>query len=221
MILLVVLVLGLDSCSDDGPEGAALPDSSTTVPTVTATPSAPVDPAVTELVVAFPDAASVDVWRNVDDSVMGGESASTSSWVAGGGSGAMEFLGELSTDNNGGFASTLSPVDSGLGRRASGSRALGLRASGDGRTYLLQLRAGASGADRWIGRFTPPIETPGVTGQVLELPIDSFEPVNQFLRPVRPSAALDPATITQIGVYVLDGQVGRFRLVLESISAIR
>jgi hypothetical protein len=133
----------------------------------------------------------------------------------------MEFTGDLSTDNNGGFASTLSRVDTGLGMRASGSRALGLRAFGDGRTYLLQLRAGPSGADRWISRFTPPADDSSGTAANIELPLASFEPVNQFLRPVDPMAALDPASITQIGIYVLDGQVGSFRLVFESLSAVR
>ena len=133
----------------------------------------------------------------------------------------MEFTGDLSTDNNGGFASTLSRVDRDFGMRASGSRALGVRAFGDGRTYLLQLRAGPSGADRWISRFTPPAVDSSGTAANIELPLASFEPVNQFLRPVDPIAALDPASISQIGVYVLDGQVGSFRLVLEGISAVR
>ena len=133
----------------------------------------------------------------------------------------MEFTGDLSTDNNGGFASTLSRVDTGLGMRAAGARALGLRAFGDGRTYLLQLRAGPSGADRWISRFTPPSGDTGGSSVNVELPLSSFEPVNQFLRPVDPQAALDPASISQIGIYVLDGQVGQFLLVLESISALR
>jgi hypothetical protein len=53
------------------------------------------------------------------------------------------------------------------------------------------------------------------------VPLASFEPVNQFLRPVDPMAELDPASISQIGIYVLDGQVGSFRLIFESISALR
>jgi hypothetical protein len=39
--------------------------------------------------------------------------------------------------------------------------------------------------------------------------------------PIDPVAALDPATVAHIGVYALDGQVSAFRLVLESISAVR
>ena len=229
MVVAIGMLLGVVACGGDDTAasssttlaGVASPDDSTIgstdAPSVSASPDAIPD----DVIISFPDASSVAAWRNVDDSVMGGVSASTSSWVSSGGRGAMEFTGELSTDNNGGFASTLSRVDTGLGMRASGSRALGLRAFGDGRTYLLQLRAGPSGADRWISRFTPPAEDSSGTAANIELPLASFEPVNQFLRPVDPMAALDPATISQIGIYVLDGQVGSFRLVLEGISAVR
>ena len=146
---------------------------------------------------------------------MGGVSASTSTWVDDG-PGALEFSGELSTENNGGFASTLSPVD-----RILGASAFDVHAVGDGRTYLLQLRAGPSGTDRWISRFTPPISDSVDRDAAVVLPLDSFEPVNQFLRRVDPAAPLDPATISQIGVYVLDGQTGGFRLLIEAITAVR
>jgi len=229
VVVAIGMLLGVVACGGDDTAasssttlaGVASPDDSTNgstdAPSVSASPDAIPD----DVIISFPDASSVAAWRNVDDSVMGGVSASTSSWVSSGGRGAMEFTGDLSTDNNGGFASTLSRVDTGLGMRASGSRALGLRAFGDGRTYLLQLRAGPSGADRWISRFTPPADDSSGTAANIELPLASFEPVNQFLRPVDPMAALDPASITQIGIYVLDGQVGSFRLVFESLSAVR
>lgn len=219
VVVIFGLLIGAVACS--GGNGESTVSSTSVDPTTLAAPTSSLDPDRADVIVSFPDAASVAAWRNVDDSVMGGVSASTSSWVVSGGRGAMEFTGELSTDNNGGFASTLSRVDTDLGRRASGSRALGVRAVGDGRTYLLQLRAGPSGGERWISRFTPPnVGTEG-TGPTVEVTLESFEPVNQFLRPIDPVAALDPATISQIGVYVLDGQVGSFRLTLESISAVR
>jgi hypothetical protein len=201
--------------------GVASPDDSTNgstdAPSVNTSPDAIPD----DVIVSFPDASSVAAWRNVDDWVMGGVSASSSSWVSSGGRGALEFTGDLSTDNNGGFASTVRRADAGLGLRASGARALGLRAFGDGRTYLLQLQAGPTGADRWISRFTPPADDASGSAPTIELPLASFEPVNKFLEPVDPMGALDPASITQIGIYVLDGQVGSFRLELESITALR
>lgn len=228
MVVIVGLLISAVACGADdasSPSSTNAPDLTTAVePAAPAAPTSSLAPASDDIIISFPDASSVAAWRNVDDSVMGGVSASTSSWAPNGGRGAIEFTGQLSTDNNGGFASTLSRVDPDLGRRASGSRALAVRASGDGRTYLLQLRAGPSGTERWISRFTPPTgDTDGTdgTGVTVELPLESFEPVNQFLRPIDPAAALDPATITQVGVYVLDGQVGSFRLTLESISAVR
>jgi hypothetical protein len=229
VIVALGMLLGVVACSGDGTAAPgsttvagvtssdALNDGSIDAPSVSTSP----DAIPTDAIVSFPDASSVAAWRNVDDSVMGGVSASRSSWVTSEGRGAMEFTGDLSTENNGGFASTLSRVDTGLGMRAAGARALGVRAYGDGRTYLLQLRAGPSGADRWISRFTPPGGDTGGSSVNVELPLASFEPVNQFLRPVDPMAALDPASISQIGIYVLDGQVGQFLLVLESISALR
>jgi len=236
-VVAISMLLGLVACSADGPAdrtaapgsttvaGVTTPDdstnSSTDGSTDTPAPSISTNPIPADVIVSFPDASSVSAWRNVDDSVMGGVSASRSFWVASDGRGAMEFTGDLSTENNGGFASTLSRVDTGMGMRAAGARALGLRALGDGRTYLLQLRAGPSGADRWISRFTPPSGDVGGSAPNIELPLASFEPVNQFLRPVDPMAELDPASISQIGIYVLDSQVGSFRLVVESISALR
>jgi hypothetical protein len=237
VVVALGMLLGVVACGTDGTANGTAAPGSTTVAGVTSSDAlndgsiadSTNPPSVgtssnaipNDVIVSFPDDSSVASWRNVDDSVMGGVSASTSSWVATGDGGVMEFTGDLSTDNNGGFASTLSRVDTGLGMRAAGARALGVRAYGDGRTYLLQLRAGPSGADRWISRFTPPADDSSGTAANIELPLASFEPVNQFLRPVDPMAALDPASITQIGIYVLDGQVGSFRLVFESLSAVR
>jgi hypothetical protein len=237
VVVALGMLLGVVACGTDGTANGTAVPGSTTVAGMTSSDalndgsiadstnppsvSTSQDAIPTDAIVWFPDASSVAAWRNVDDSVMGGVSASRSTWVASEGRGAMEFTGDLSTENNGGFASTLSRVDTGLGMRAAGARALGLRAFGDGRTYLLQLRAGPSGADRWISRFTPPSRDTGGSSVNVELPLASFEPVNQFLRPVDPQAALDPASISQIGIYVLDGQVGSFRLIFESISALR
>jgi hypothetical protein len=45
--------------------------------------------------------------------------------------------------------------------------------------------------------------------------------VNRFLRPITPNSPLDPSTIEQIGIYLIDEQVGDFRLAIEQITAIR
>ena len=148
---------------------------------------------------------------------MGGVSASESTWLANGGTGALVFSGVLSTESNGGFASTLGPFDRGIGGRAAGTAGLRVNSVGDGRTYLLQLRAGSDDNERWIARFTPKPSGAANGGELI--PLGAFEAVNRFLRPITPTGPLDPSTISQIGVYVLDAQVGEFRLVLESINA--
>jgi hypothetical protein len=152
---------------------------------------------------------------------MGGISASTTTWVETNGSGALLFSGMMTTEQNGGFTSTFGPADQRLGQTAAGSTALGVNAIGDGRTYVMQLRTGQSGQDRWIGRFTPTSTSAESSGALVAIPIDSFAPVNRFLSPATPSAPLDPATIIQIGIYLIDEQVGNFRLAVERITAIR
>lgn len=214
LVAAVTLTL-LASCTSEStpvaePATTITSTSSTTANTITGTPLGD------NIVVSFPDPASVAAWNNVDDSVMGGVSASTSTWQ----DKALVFTGRLSTDNNGGFASILGPVDRTIGERSAGATSLVINAVGDGRTYLLQIRAGTSGNDRWISRFTPQLLGDDVLSPVV-MPISSFDPVDRFLRPTNTSQPLDPATIIQIGVYVLDGQVGEFQLALRSIRALR
>ena len=168
----------------------------------------------------FAQPQSVSGWSSVDDSVMGGISKSTTTWADTNGSGALLFSGLMTTEQNGGFASTLGPADQILGQAASGAKALGVNAIGDGRTYVLQLRAGQSGADRWIARFTPLDKPDGTTGNLVSIPLESFAPVDRFLRPTTPRAPLDPATLVQISVYLIDEQVGNFRLAIKQITAI-
>lgn len=214
----LVTALLVTACGSEVRATDAVPSSSTTSTTISAPSTSTTTGKVSPVLISFPTKASVDAWTNVDDSVMGGISASESTWIADGGVGALDFSGVLSTESNGGFASTLGPIDRSIGERATGSSGLRINASGDGRTYLLQLRAGRNDGERWIARFTPRTESASVTGGEL-VPFAEFIAVNRFLGPITPSAPLDPSTISQIGVYVLDAQVGEFRLVLASISA--
>lgn len=214
-------VFVLSSCSSETRTSPSTETSVTTelAPPVTAAPVAPPEP-TTNVLFEFESPQSIAGWSSVDDSVMGGISASTTTWEETDGSGALLFSGRMTTEQNGGFTSTLGPSDQRLGRVASGAAALGVSAVGDGRTYVMQLRAGQSGQDRWIARFTPP-STPGERRRLVSIPIESFAPVNRFLRPITPNSPLDPSTIEQIGIYLIDGQVGNFRLAIEQITAIR
>jgi NADH dehydrogenase [ubiquinone] 1 alpha subcomplex assembly factor 1 len=220
--LSLLCIVLLSSCSSETGSSPSTESSVTTelAPPVTTAPVAPPTP-TTSVLFEFATAQSVNGWSSVDDSVMGGISASTTTWVETDGSGALLFSGRMTTEQNGGFTSTLGPSDQRLGQIAAGATALGVSAIGDGRTYVMQLRAGRSGQDRWIARFTPPTTTGASNATLVSIPIDSFAPVSRFLRPITPNSPLDPSTIEQIGIYLIDEQVGNFRLAIEQITAIR
>ena len=220
--LSLLCIVLLSSCSSETGSSPSTESSVTTelAPPVTTAPVAPPTP-TTSVLFEFATAQSVNGWSSVDDSVMGGISASTTTWVETDGSGALLFSGRMTTEQNGGFTSTLGPSDQRLGQIAAGATALGVSAIGDGRTYVMQLRAGRSGQDRWIARFTPTSTTGASNATLVSIPIDSFAPVSRFLRPITPNSPLDPSTIEQIGIYLIDEQVGNFRLAIEQITAIR
>jgi hypothetical protein len=142
---------------------------------------------------------------------MGGRSDSTVRWA----DGALLFTGVVSLENNGGFSSARSPFDPAIGAALAGATELVVEATGDGKTYVLQLRSGPSAQALHIARFA----TTAGQARTHVLPLGGFEPVGRFLDP-RPSAPpVDPATVVQLTVYVLDKQAGPFSLSLRSVHA--
>ena len=168
---------------------------------------------------AAPDVVLVDLsnadnvagWTTVNDPVMGGRSTSNVAY----GDGRLVFSGDLSLENNGGFASARSPQDPGIGERAAGATSLRVRAVGDGKTYVLKV--GKAGLPySYIQRF--PTEA-GVQ-RSYDLPVEGFQPVGQRLDPT-PDAPqrLDPSSISQVAVYILDKQQGPFEVTVSGIDA--
>lgn len=163
------------------------------------------------VLVDLDDASAVATWTTVNDPVMGG--MSTSRITCGGGG--LVFSGNISLENNGGFASARSPQDPAIGRRATGAKSLRVHALGDGKTYLLKV--GTAGQPwSYIQRF--PAEA-GVQ-RIYELPVTGFQPVGMRLDPA-PDApqTLDPSGISQVSVYILDKQQGPFELTISAIDA--
>ncbi|MBU3701396.1 MAG: hypothetical protein FGM58_05035 [Acidimicrobiia bacterium] len=216
--LVAIVALGLSATAASGcgsPDSAdpAAPESPTTTVPEDVLPT-PADPDATREVVLyrFTDPASTTGWTTVDDSVMGGVSASRVGWDAG----FLAFSGVVTTDNNGGFVSALGPTDPTIGERARGSDSIGLGVRLDrgptGR-YLLWVRAADS--RRWVAEFTP-LTMAGCCWAVL--PWARFDQVDRFLRPVTPAVTLDPAEIVQIGLYLLpDVRRVDFRLTIDEI----
>ncbi|MEH3130966.1 MAG: CIA30 family protein [Mycolicibacterium neoaurum] len=174
-------------------------------------PSSP--PAATETVIVDLDVAdAAAAWTTMNDPVMGGRSTSEVAFDDGG----LRFSGNISVDNNGGFASTRGPVDPDIGRKAAGARSLGVRAEGDGKTYLLKVR---DNAQPWsyVQRFA----TEAGVMRTYALPVDKFEPVGMRMNPAPEApATLDPSTIDQVAIYILDRQQGPFQITINSISAV-
>jgi hypothetical protein len=195
---LVVLIV---SCG--GTERIANADETTTAP---GTPSSSVG------LVNLDDASQVAAWTTVNDPVMGGLSTSRIAF----GDGGLVFSGNISLENNGGFASARSPEDPDIGRRATGAKSLRVHARGDGKTYVLKVgTAGQSWS--YIQRFA----TEAAVQRIYELPIAGFQPVGMRLDPA-PNApqTLGPSSISQVSVYILDKQQGPFELTISAIDAI-
>jgi hypothetical protein len=157
------------------------------------------------------DAGAVAAWTTVNDPVMGGLSTSRVAFADGG----LVFSGNLSLENNGGFASARSPMDPTIGIRATGAASIRVHARGDGKTYLLKV--GTEGQPwSYIQRFP----TQAAVQRTYDLPIAGFQPVGMRLDPA-PDApqTLDASRINQVSVYVLDKQQGPFEVTVSAIDA--
>jgi hypothetical protein len=165
----------------------------------------------TNVVVAFDDPAAVAGWTTINDPVMGGLSTSTVTF----GDGGLVFSGTISLDNNGGFASTRGPQDPGIGQRAAGATSIGVRARGDGKTYVFRVDS-AGQPWSYIQRFSTDVGA----WRTYELPIGGFQAVGMRLDPA-PYApqSLDPSTVTRVSIYILDKQQGPFELTVSAINA--
>ncbi|AEV72372.1 Complex I intermediate-associated protein 30 (CIA30) [Mycolicibacterium rhodesiae NBB3] len=163
------------------------------------------------VLVELDDAGDVAAWTTVNDPVMGGKSTARIEF----GNGGLVFSGNISLENNGGFASARGPQDPDIGRRATGATSLRVRALGDGKTYVLKV--GTAGQPwSYIQRFA----TEAGVERNYDLPVGDFTPVGMRLDPA-PDAppTMDPSLISQMAVYILDKQQGPFELTLIEITA--
>ncbi|NND44936.1 MAG: CIA30 family protein [Xanthomonadales bacterium] len=144
-------------------------------------------------------------WRTVNDGVMGGVSSGQVTASDDG----LRFSGELSLENNGGFASARRPISEDL----SAAQAVRISVRGDGRRYQLRLRQdGRFDGIAWRAHF----ET-GPDWQDIEIPLAAFEPVYRG-RPVPDAGKLEPARLRQLGLMLADGTPGAFHVELRAID---
>lgn len=155
-----------------------------------------------QMILDFTTDGSKLVWEAIDDRIMGGCSQSTSEYIKDSG---LHFSGQVSLENNGGFASIRSEEgDFDLSRY----KGLCLRVRGDGKTYKISLRTDlfydgvsyqisfASAADTW---------------QEISLPFDDFLPTHHGIK-LTTVAPMDTANVKSFGLFIADKQEGPFQL---------
>ncbi len=147
-------------------------------------------------------------WPSIDDTVMGGVSASRMDII----DGVAVFSGTVSFENNGGFASVRSRPSP---RDLSEFRGVVLTVRGDGRRYGFRLRTDASfDGVSYQARLEPPAgEWVDVT-----IPFADFVPVFRGRR-VEGHPPLDPSRVATMG-FMISRQEGPFRLEIRSIHGL-
>ena len=156
----------------------------------------------------FSDPHAVTAWHPINDGVMGGVSSSQLRHEP---TGHAVFTGQVSLDNNGGFASVRCRPGE-LGR--AGVAAYLLRVCGDGKRYKLNLRTddGFDGINYQL-QFDPP------AGRWTTCRLARADFLATWRGQRVPDAApLDTAKVRQIGLLIADRQQGPFELAIQSIA---
>lgn len=163
----------------------------------------------TKLIASFEKPSSAREWFSVNDNVMGGVSDGSFRRTR---RKTLLFTGDISLENNGGFASIRSkPRDLDL----AGATGISVKVRGDGRTYWVGLRTdrqfGASSYRAFLrttrGKFTETV-----------IPIADFKP-QRYGRTLR-GGPVDPAEVSSIGFTIADKKSGPFRLELKHVKAV-
>lgn len=147
-------------------------------------------------------------WQTVLDGVMGGRSTGR---ISAGEGGTLQFTGELSLENNGGFSQIRTAVAQGL---FAGTKGLLMRVKGDGRTYQCDIRS--SRARVMAGGYQRLFATKAGEWIEVEIPFDECT-FNTFGQRVRDAAPLDPTTIESVGITLSDKKPGDFALEIDWI----
>ncbi len=163
----------------------------------------------TAIIFDFIDKSEVDIWKAVNDGVMGGLSDGSASYSD---QGFLVFSGTISLENNGGFSSirTLPDVYD-----LSKYNRIVIRVLGDGRTYQFRLRI-----DRAFEGLAYKHDFNTISGEwtEIELPFDSFVPTIRG-RIIEDADSLNPGEIKQLGFLISDKKAGPFKLIVDNIKA--
>ncbi len=158
----------------------------------------------------FESAAETNSWRPLNDTVMGGLSSSR---LVSSDAGTALFRGTTSLENNGGFASVRTAIQSGSLADATG---ISMRVRGDGRSYRLLV---AESRSPGRGSYDREFETLDGVWITVNIP---FEAMQLNIRGWRPESRPPSAeAIESIGILVGDKLSGDFNLEIDWIRANR
>lgn len=159
--------------------------------------------------VTFLDAPGCEGWLCIDDRIMGGASQSQMRHDP---AGFAVFLGVVSPDNGGGFASVRHPR---LRLGTPETILYRLVVLGDGQRYKFNLRTDQTfDGVNYQAAFHPP---EGEWSSV-DLPVQAFVPTLRG-RAV-PAPPLAPERVSQVGLMIADRQLGAFSLGIRSIACL-
>ncbi len=151
-----------------------------------------------------------DYWRIVNDDVMGGVSKSNvtldpSNFF-------IFFRGNVSMDNNGGFASCRHAFND---PKLEKTKLFKIRLKGDGKIY--QFRVGTS---ETYASYCYDFQT--IKDKWIEVDILTEKLIPKIRGRYVPNApSFDPKYVREIGILIAEKQEGKFALLLESIKAIK
>jgi monofunctional biosynthetic peptidoglycan transglycosylase len=148
-------------------------------------------------------------WRVVTDAVMGG--VSKSQMQDNTEEGHTLFTGTVSTDNNGGFASTQFDLPAEM---REGVKKITIRVKGDGKRYSMRLRP--TGAFSQVS-YRAYFETKADEWQEFTFELSEFTPTfrGRVLEDVPPIAG-QPLQV--VGILIADEQTGEFNLLIDWVQ---
>lgn len=150
-------------------------------------------------------------WYTVNDNVMGG--VSNSLVVVDTELQRLSFSGDVSLENNGGFASTRSQwTNYNLGAFDG----IALRVRGDGNSYRFRIRTEETGSGI---AYTSLFTTKANSWQEVYIPFSEMAPLYRGFV-VNAAGPLNPESIRSFGLMVADKQTGEFSLDVDWINAV-
>jgi len=164
---------------------------------------------ISKPLIDFSDESVTDQWISVNDNVMGGISEGKFRITD---NNTLVFSGDLSLENNGGFASIRTrPADLNL----EGYDKIGLRLKGDGRTYYFNLMTSSRSP---ASSYRAAVQTQKDTWQEVQINLKDFV-YTSFGRIIGGAAPLKAKDIQRLGFTLSDKKSGPFLLEVSEISA--